>query len=228
MKAILIVTGASRGLGLHVAQRASETGYRVIGLARNADVETPFELRPCDVSDPHQVQETLADLRRDQHVYGLVNAAGKAAMNLVLTMPLETARSLVEVNLMGTIYCCQVVGRMLVRNGGGRIINFSSIAVPLALAGEAAYAASKAGVETFSRAFAREVSGHGVTVNTVSPGPVATRMTEQLDPDQLEILVQRQVVGRPATPEDIWDIVEFLLSPNAGMTSGEVMSVGGV
>jgi 3-oxoacyl-[acyl-carrier protein] reductase len=226
----LIVTGASRGIGRCIAEQAHASGHRVIGLARHGrdDPDLPFELRACDVSEPGAINAALRDVRDDDGLCGLINAAGIASMNLVLTMPPETMQRVVATNLLGTMFSCQVVGRLLVRRGGGRIINFSTIAVPLGLSGEAVYAASKAGVEVFSRAFAREMSAHGVCVNTIAPGPIDTGMLDGVDRGKIERIVDRQVITRQATPLDVWDVVKLLLAPESSMISGQVIHVGGV
>lgn len=224
----LIVTGATRGLGRHIGRQAHECGYRVIGLARRPDDDLPFETRACDVSDHAQVRSVVRDLRGDESLYGLINAAGIASMNLVLTTPPETMERLVATNLLGTMYCCQLVGRMLARRKRGRIINVSTIAVPLALAGEAAYVASKAGVEAFSRVLAREMAAHGVRVNTIAPGPIDTDMIAGVDPETIERIVQRQIVPQKATLDDVWRVVEVLLRSDVDMISGNIIHVGGV
>ena len=224
----VIVTGASRGIGRYCADQLHRTGYRVIGLARNPDPRAPFEIRPVDVSDCASLQAALADLRRDRSVYALLNVAGIASMNLLITTPPATIRRIVETNLLGTIYACHVVAPALIRRGSGRIINFSTIAVALGLAGESVYAASKAGVDGFSRSFAREMASHGITVNSVAPGPVNTDLIAKVPAEKIRAIVDRQIIPRQACLEDIWRIVSLLLSPECAMLSGQVFHVGGV
>ncbi len=224
----VIVTGASRGLGRHCALRLHERGYRVIGLARKLPPDSPFEMRVADVSDHKSVTVALGALRRDTSVYALVNAAGIASMNLVVTTPAETVRRIVETNLIGTIFCCQAVAPALIKCGAGRIINFSTLGVPLAIKGEAIYIASKAGVEGFSRVFAREMAPHGVTVNTIVPGPIDTALLAKVPREKIDEVVARQIIPRQGEPEDVWNIVSILLSPESSMISGETIHVGGV
>lgn len=222
----VVVTGATRGLGGYCAQRLHDAGYRVVGIGRTA-ATVPFEMRQADVTDADSVKETLSDLRRDASVYALVNAAGIASMNLVLTTPPSTIRRIIETNLVGTILCCQAVAPSLIRRGGGRIINFSTLGVPLAIKGEAVYIASKAGVEAFSRVFAREMAPHGVTVNTIAPGPIDTALLDKVPRDRIDDVVARQIIPRQAQPEDVWNIVSLLLRPESSMISGETIHVGG-
>jgi 3-oxoacyl-[acyl-carrier protein] reductase len=223
----VIVTGASRGIGLHCARQLHAGGYRVIGVARRFDVKADFEARTADVSDHASLTAAFNDLRRDRSVYALINAAGIASMNLLLTTPSQTIKKIVETNLLGTIYASQMVAHALVRRGNGRIINFSSIAVTLGLQGESVYVASKAGVEGFTRSFAREMSPHGVTVNAIAPGPIDTDLTASVPTEKLQAIVDRQVISRKASVEDVWRIVCMLLSPESAMLSGQIFHVGG-
>jgi 3-oxoacyl-[acyl-carrier protein] reductase len=223
----LVVTGASRGIGRHVAEQAATNGFRVIGLSRSAAEVPGVEMRSCDVADANAVKAVLSDLRRDENLYGLINAAGVLATSLTVTGSAETAHRIITTNLFGTIHCCQTLGKMLMRRGIGRIINFSSVAVTLSIKGEGNYVASKAGVEGFSRTFARELGGYGVTVNVVAPGPIETGMIASVPPAMIAQLVAQQFIPRQATVEDIWALVQFLLSPQSAMISGEVIHVGG-
>jgi 3-oxoacyl-[acyl-carrier protein] reductase len=224
---VIVVTGASRGLGLDICERLVEKGIEVIGVSRNAS-KAPFETLSCDVSSISEVKELAKQLRQSgRKVDGLVNAAGIASMNLALTTPLETSKRIVETNLLGTIYCSQAIGPLLVRNKGGSVINFSTIAVALALSGEAVYAASKAGVEGFTRAFAREMSGVNVRVNCIAPGPIATDLIRGVSDEQISEIVSRQILPRQFTPSDVSDLVELLLDPRSKSISGQVLSVGG-
>ena len=224
----VVVTGASRGLGAHCARRLHERGYRVIGLGRKPPKDSPFEIRAADVSDSASVAAALSDMKRDKSVYALINAAGIASMNLVITTPPETVRRIIQTNLIGTIFCCQAIAPAMIKRGGGRIINFSTLGVPLAIKGEAVYIASKAGIEGFSRAFAREMAPHGVTVNTIAPGPIETALIEKVPPQKIDEVVARQLIPRQGEPEDVWNIVSLLLSAESSMITGQTIHVGGV
>ena len=223
----VIVTGASRGLGRYCADQLHARGYRVVGLGRTPPVDAPFESREVDVSDSASVAHALKDLRRDSSVYALINAAGIASMNLVVTTPAETVKRIIETNLLGTIFCCQQIAPALIKRGGGRIINFSTLGVPLAIKGEAIYIASKAGVEGFTRVFARELAPHGITVNAVAPGPIDTALLEKVPRPKIDAVVAQQIIPRQGTPEDVWNIVSMLLSPESSMVSGQTLNVGG-
>lgn len=222
-----MISGASRGIGLHMGQRALQAGYRVIGLARNDNPEAGFPVRQCDVSDVASVRAIFKRLAGDPP-YGLINAAGAAAMNLAISTPPETMRRLINVNLLGAMYCASQAGRLMARRKEGSIINFSTIAVSLGLAGEAAYVAAKAGVEGFTRSFAREMSAFGIRVNAIAPGPVQTALIAGVPEEKIDVLRQRQVIRKALEPEDVWQVAAWLLSGHSKSISGEILHVGGV
>lgn len=223
----IVVTGASRGLGRHIALRARATGFKVIGISRSGDTTDGLETLKCDIADHASIKAVAKKITSSEHVWGVVNAAGVAAMNLAITTPSATVDKVVSINLLGTIYVAQAFAKYLVRNQQGRIINFSTIAVPLGLAGESAYVASKAGVEGFSRTLARELSEHNVTVNCIAPGPIDTDLIAKVPSDAIDKIVAQQVIKRKGTPEDVWNIASFLLSDQANMVSGQVINIGG-
>lgn len=223
----LVISGASRGLGLFMAQSALKEGYSVTGLARTPDSNAGFPILACDVGDAASVSRCFAELRKVS-LWGLINAAGAASMNLHLTTPPQTMHKLIACNLLGSMHCCAEAGKMFVRRKAGRIINFSSIAVALGLEGESTYVAAKAGVEAFTRAFAREMAPFGVTVNAVAPGPIPTKLIAGVPEEKIAALRKRQVLPRSLSPEDVWQVVSWLLDERSASLSGEVLHVGGV
>lgn len=224
---MILVTGASRGLGKAIAQRISDSGEDVLGIARNP-AGLSFSTVSCDVLDLPGLKGIATSIRqRGQVVTGLINAAGVASMNLALTTPAESAHQIVKVNLLGTINAIQAFTPLMVRQKFGRIVNFSSIAVSLGLAGESVYVASKAGVEGFSRSFAREVSDFGITVNCIAPGPIRTDLLRGVSDQQIAKIVSRQIIRREFTPEDVCDLVELLLDSRSQYLSGHVLTLGG-
>jgi len=163
---LIIVTGASRGLGKAIAERLIANGEKVVGLARSSD-NLCIE---CDVSDYSSVKNAARKVKlMKEPVKAVINAAGVASMNLAVTTDESTVRKVIQTNLMGTIYCCQLFAPIMLRQKYGSFINFSTIAVALALKGESVYAASKAGVESFSRTFSREMADFNVRVNCIAP-----------------------------------------------------------
>jgi 3-oxoacyl-[acyl-carrier protein] reductase len=225
---MIVVTGASRGLGRAICERLIEQGVSVHGLSRDVG-GLSFPASKCDVSSPDDVKSVAQALKKSGvKVSGLVNAAGIASMNLAVTTPSETALRIVHTNLLGTIFCCQYFAPLMIRQRKGAIVNFSTIAVALGLKGESIYAASKAGVEGFTRSFAREMSDFNISVNCVAPGPIDTNLLKGVTQEQILRIVRQQIIPRQFTPSDVCDLVDILLSPKSGSLSGQVLHVGGV
>jgi 3-oxoacyl-[acyl-carrier protein] reductase len=213
---VILVTGASRGLGLAICHRLLEAGHDVMGLARTPCVSASFRFVCGDVSDAVATKELAAKLKSDgTTLTAVINAAGIASMNLAVTTPSASVRKMVEVNLLGTIYMCQAMAPLMMRRKAGSIINFSTIAVPLGLKGESVYVASKAGVEGFSRAFAREMADFSINVNCIAPGPIDTDLIRGVSSPQIDKIVARQILPRQFTPSDVCDLVELLLDPRS-------------
>lgn len=224
---MIVVTGASKGLGRAICDRLQAKGVEVFGLARNVD-DVPFPAMRCDVSVYDDVKAVAQKLKQDGvKVDGLINAAGIASMNLAVTTPAKVSQNIVQTNLLGTIFCCQLIAPLMLRHKAGSIINFSTIAVALGLKGESVYAASKAGVEGFSRAFAREMADFNVRVNCIAPGPIDTNLLKGITSEQIQKIVTQQIIPRQFTPEAVCDLAELLLDARSSALSGQVLHVGG-
>lgn len=225
---MIVVTGASRGLGRAICDRLIKQGVEVIGLARNV-ADIPFKAMKCDVSNAEEVKNVVRTLKKEKiTIEGLINTAGIASMNLAVTTPVSKSEAIIQTNLLGTIYCCQLIGPLLLRNKAGSIINFSTIAVALGLKGESIYIASKAGVEGFTRAFSREMGDFNVRVNCIAPGPIDTQLLKGITSEQINSIVERQILTRQFKPDDVCDLVELLLDDRSQSLSGQVLHVGGV
>ena len=223
---MIIVTGASRGLGRAVAERLISSGREVLSLSRTSE-GAPGDSVTCDVSDYEAVKAVAQSLRKEKRVIeGLVNAAGIASMNLAVTTPPSMTQKLIQTNLAGTIHCCQLFAPLMIRKKAGSMINFSTIAVTLGLKGESIYAASKAGVEGFSRAFAREMADFDIRVNCVAPGPIKTDLLKGVSDEQIDAIVAQQILPKLFLPDDVADLCEFLLGPQSQSLSGQVLKVG--
>lgn len=226
----IVVTGASRGLGLGFTEVLLERGWNVFGCSRgpsDTDHEryTHFEL---DVSDEPAVVKMFAAVRRSgKPLYAVLNNAGTASMNHVLTTPKSTMEKLFSVNVFGTMLCAREAGKLLAPRGEGRIINFGSVAVAYSLEGEAVYTASKAAVEAYTRVVAREMGYHGVTVNAISPNPVKTDLIAGVPDDKMTALVNRQSIKRYGEFDDVMRCVDFLLDEKNTFTTGQVIYLGG-
>ncbi len=225
---MIIVTGASRGLGKAITERLVKKGEKVIGLSRSVK-ELGIENIECDVSDYLSVKNAVRKVKKMKtSVKAFINAAGVASMNMAVTTDESTVQKLIQTNLVGTIYCCQLFAPLMLRQKHGSFINFSTIAVALALKGESVYAASKAGVEVFSRTFAREMADFDVRVNCIAPGPIRTDLLKGISDSQIKKITSQQIIQKQFLKQDVCDLVELLIDKKASSLSGQVLSVGGV
>ena len=225
---MIIVTGSSKGLGLAICERLCSLGVDVFGLSRDIS-NAPFPSMSCDISSYNEVKKVVSTLKKEnKEVSGLINAAGIASMNLAVTTPPNISQKIIETNLLGTIYCCQLIAPLMMRKKYGSIINFSTIATSLGLKGESVYIASKAGVEGFTRSFAREMADFNVNVNCIAPGPIDTNLLKGITAKQINKIVSQQIIPKQFSPEAICDLVELLLDSKSSSISGQVLNVGGV
>ena len=225
---MIIVSGASRGLGKAIIERLIEKGEKVVGLARSVS-GLSIEAIKCDVSDYASVKNAYRKVKQlKKPVKAFINAAGVASMNMAVTTDESTVQKLIQTNLVGTIYCCQLFAPIMLRQKYGSFINFSTIAVALALKGESVYAASKAGVESFSRTFAREMADFNVRVNCIAPGPIPTDLLKGITNTQIKKITSQQIIPKQFQKSDVCDLVELLIDEKSKSLSGQVLNVGGV
>ena len=228
-KKLIVVTGASSGIGRYIAEAASDKGIDVVGLSRNK-VESNFESLECDITNPEAVKSVFKTLKRNTSFDCLINTAGIASMNLFLSTPIEKMDEILKTNVLGTMYCSQQALKIFARRkdaSHSTIINFSTIAVPLSLKGESVYVASKGAVESFSRALAREASDFNCNVNVIAPGPIDTNLISKISEDKIQRIIERQIIQQKASKEDIWNICNFLMTQEASSITGQIFNIQG-
>ncbi|MBI3782888.1 MAG: 3-oxoacyl-[acyl-carrier-protein] reductase [Deltaproteobacteria bacterium] len=237
---VAIVTGASRGIGRAIALRLARDGaHVVVNYVHQAAAATEVvhtigaaggqaEAVQFDVADNAAVQASIASAaERLGRCDILVNNAGMTADTLVMRLKESDWDRVVAVNLSGTFHCTKAVLRTMVRARYGRIVNLSSVAASLGNAGQGAYAATKAGIEGFTRSMARELASRSITVNAVAPGFVETEMVAALPETRRSEYLKLIPVGRLGTVEEVADAVAFLVRPEAGYITGQVLGVNG-
>lgn len=225
---MIIVTGGSSGLGKAITEDLRLRGENVITISRRNDPGDKNHFS-CDITNYHSLKKVYLHLSKSGNtIRSLVNCAGIASMNLALTTPPSATERVIKTNLVGTIFANQIFAPLLIKNKGGRIINFSTIAVHIGLQGESVYVASKAGVEAFSRVFAKELAPFKITVNCIAPGPIKTNLLKGISDDQIKMITNNQIISQIMKPSAITEMVSLLLREESRNITGEVINVGGV
>ena len=234
----VIVTGASRGIGEAIARELATAGYRLALVARSADklqslaaeIGTGDDVLafPGDISDFDDVQRIVKEVQEKfGGIFGLVNNAGMTRDGLLVRMSPENWQAPIDINLNGTFYFTRAVAPIMMRARNGRIINISSVIGLTGNAGQANYAASKAGIIALTKSVAKELGSRGVTSNAVAPGFIATDMTADL-PEKVQAAMLAQIpLKRLGEGKDVAGVVKFLLSPEASYITGQTLVVDG-
>jgi len=235
---VAVVTGASRGIGRAIATRLAAQGATVVAAARGDNAAGTAEeimtaggkaeAAAVDVSDTATVEALVSGtLARHGRIDILVNNAGITKDQLMLRMKRDDWDSVIATNLTGTFALTQAVLKPMIRQKGGRIICISSVVGQSGNAGQANYAASKAGIIGFAKAVAQEVASRNITVNVVAPGMVDTDMTRAITETTRDEWASRIPLKRLGTPDDIAAAVCFLASDEAAYITGQVLAVNG-
>jgi 3-oxoacyl-[acyl-carrier protein] reductase len=234
-----VVTGAGRGIGKAIALTLAQAGADVVCLSRtqaNVD-ETATEIRDLgrqawafavDVADAASSQEAAtAILKETGSIDILVNNAGVTRDDLLMRMSEEAWDTVMDTNLKGAFTLCKAFARTFMKQRSGRIINIASVIGLMGNAGQANYAASKAGLIGFTKSIARELSSRGVTCNAIAPGFIETDMTAALNQSQRQAILEKIPLNRLGQVEDIAQAVVYLAGPGAGYITGQVLTVDG-
>ena len=234
---VALVTGGARGIGREIALAFAEGGARiaVVDVVGDSAQETASELPgdghagfACDVVDPEQAQATVAEVEEAVGPIDiLVNNAGITRDNLVLRMKDEEFDQVIAVNLKGTFNFTKATARGMMKRRQGAIVNIASVVGLMGNAGQANYAASKAGVIGMTKSIAREFASRGVRCNAIAPGFIQTAMTDALSEAQREALMGQIPLGELGTPKDVASAARFLVGPGARYITGQVLTVDG-
>ena len=234
---IALVTGASRGIGQAIADALMQSGAKVIGTATSAEGAAAIDARlkgnggrgvALNVTDPKACENIIDSIVKDfGGIQILVNNAGITRDQLAMRMKSEEWTDVIDTNLSAVFRLSQAVLRPMMKARSGRIINITSIVGHMGNAGQANYAAAKAGVSGMTRALAREIGSRNITVNCVAPGFIDTDMTRALSEEQQNALKSNIPLARLGTPEDVASAVAFLASPAAAYITGNTLHVNG-
>lgn len=231
MSKVFLITGTRKGIGRELAEYYLAKGHRVAGCARGpSSIDNPnYRHWELDVADERAVGTMVKEVHRTwKRVDVLINNAGIASMNHFALTPFSSVQTIFGTNFFGSFLFCREVVKIMLRQKVGRIVNFTTIATPLALEGEAIYAASKAAVENMTKVLAREVGNSGITVNAIGPTPIPTDLIKNVPKAKMDALLQRQAIHRFGSFEDVANVVDFFTNERSDFVTGQILYLGGV
>lgn len=230
-KPITLITGTRKGIGKFLVEHYVAKGHVVIGCSRG-DIDWQldnYEHFILDVIDEKKVKQMFSAVRKKYgRVDNLINNAGIASMNHSLLTPVSTVQKVLNTNVVGTFLFCREAAKLMKKTKYGRMVNFTTVAVPLKLEGEAAYVASKAGVKSLTEVLSREYAEYNVTVNTIGPVPIETDLIRAVPADKIQNLLNRQAIQRFGLFEDVVNVIDFYLKPESSFITGQTLYLGGV
>jgi 3-oxoacyl-[acyl-carrier protein] reductase len=231
MSKVVIITGSSKGLGAFLAKHYLQKGYVVAGCSRSEGAIQDKNYRHfiLDVCDEKAVVKMVRSVKKEfGRIDVLLNNAGVASMNHFLTTSLASVKKVFETNVFGSFLFARECAKSMMKNKSGVIVNYSTVAVPLALEGEAVYSASKAALESLTKTTAKELGVHNIRVNSVGPTPVATDLIKAVPKEKIDELVAKQTIRRLGLPQDVANVIDFFIDDKSGFITGQTIYLGGV
>ncbi len=231
MSQIILITGTRKGIGKIISEYYLSKGEIVIGCSRReGSIEhSNYRHIKVDVSDEKAVVSMVRKVAKEfGGVDVLINNAGIASMNHFLLTPFYTMEKVIRTNVFGTMLFSREVSKVMMKNKKGRIINYSTVAVPLNLEGEAVYAASKSAVESLTKVTAKELVEYGITVNAIGPTPIATDLIKNVPNKKIEELIEKQTIKRLGEVTDIINVLDFFMKEESRFITGQIIYLGGI
>ncbi len=231
MSNVILITGTRKGIGKELAQYYLKNSWNVIGCSRGETTisDKSYQHYQFDVSDEKSVIKIVREVsRKFGKIDVLLNNAGIASMNHLLLTPIDKAKDIFNTNFFGSFLLMREVGKIMTKKKNGRIVNFTTVAVPLNLDGEAIYAASKAAVESLTKISAKELAPYGITVNAVGPSPVKTDLIKVVPKDKISDLVSKQAIKRLGEFNDVVNVINFFIDKNSNFITGQIIYLGGI
>ncbi len=227
----MIITGTRKGIGRYLAEYYLERGWTVAGCSRDDSdlVHERYDHHCLDVADETAVTHMVrAVTKKHGPLDAMLNNAGIASMNHTILTPLSTVERVFATNVHGTFLFCREAAKAMIKAKRGRIVNCATVATPLKLEGEGAYAASKAAVKSLTEIMAKEFAAFGITVNAVGPTPVATDLIRNVPQDKIDDLIGTQAVKRLGEYRDVSNCIDFFLQDASDFITGQTIYLGGI
>ena len=230
-KPVTIITGTRKGIGKYLVEYYHDLGHIVIGCSRGeSSIQLPnYEHYRLDVADEKLVSKMVRDVKlKHGKIDNLINNAGIASMNHFLLTPLNTVNNIFNTNVVGTILFTREVAKIMATKKNGRIINFSTVAVPLNLEGEAIYASSKAAIVSLTKILAKELASFNITVNAIGPTPIETDLIKNIPQNKIDDLLKKQAINRFGNFKDVHNVIDFFLKKESDFVTGQIVYLGGL
>ena len=228
---VMLITGTRKGIGEQLVKHYVTKGFSVVGCSRK-DVDYKFDNYQhfcIDVSDELSVKKIFFEIKNS---YGrldyLINNAGIGLANHSLLTPGTSIHNIMNTNFLGTFLFCREGARLMKKNSFGRIVNLTTVAVPLKLEGEAIYSASKAAINSLTQILGKELAEFGVTINAVGPTPIKTDLIRSIPEEKIESLINSLAIKRYGKVRDVINVIDFFINPESDYVTGQVIYLGGV
>lgn len=231
MNKTILITGTRKGIGRFLVEYYINMGFYVVGCSRQT---TDFSHNNylhviSDVTNEKSAKIVIKEaIQKFNKIDILINNAGIASLNHSILTPGSMVQKIFETNFFGSFYFSREVSKYMMRNNGGKIINFSTVAVPLNLEGEMIYASSKAAVEKMTRIMSKELASSNIQINAIGPTPIATDLIKAIPSSKIDELISRQSIKKLGTYEDVVNVINFFISPESSMITGQVIYLGGL
>lgn len=229
-KPVTLITGTSKGIGKALKEHYQKQGHIVLGCSRTyVDNEENYIHYTLDVTNENEVLYMFKDIKkRFNRIDNLINNVGIFDTNSALLTPLYVIKDIINTNYVSVFLCCREAAKLMKKNKYGRIVNFSSIAVPLYQSGNVGYVSSKSAVESLSIILSKEFLPYGITVNVIGPTLTETDMIADLTDEQKENLLQKTTLKKYSTYADIINVVDFYLKKESAFITGQRLYLGGI
>ena len=231
MNKTILITGNRKGIGRYLTEFYLKKGFKLVGCSRS-ETDLIHDNYLHIIGNVTSEKDVKRVVREAKNKFGsidvLINNAGKASMNHSILTPVSTVKDLFETNYLGTFLFSRECSKLMMKKKYGRIINFSTVAVPLNLEGEMVYASSKSAIETMTKILSKEISSYNITVNTIGPTPVMTDLIKVVPKDKVEEILNKQTLKRFGTFEDVSNVIDFFISEKSSFITGQKIYLGGL